>query len=427
MAEKSKPALAAQFPPAWLWLVDEAIPEWVKTKYSPRESWKGKPFSKEDAFFFFKGIEELSELFTEERPRHMPAYFQHEKFRSSYLLYFLPLQAAKFLTIFDIHPEAINAALEHGRKVGVLRVADLGAGPGTASIAFLLKLLGLKLGTGQELPPIEMDWIDTNLTVMEDGKGLADMIGSHFPRLRGKLTIRLHKANWWEAQKILEHDTSLMLMGHLLNEAQGPQKNVPQQSEAWMKLWSQLVREKIRGGGLLLVEPASRRSSQLLSQVRDQIFEEGFLPAEPTSVWGPCLHAGKCPLAEGRDWCHFSVPAHIPGEWFREFSKGLGSERQWVKFSYVWLASLDQPAPVTDPKLRRVISDRLGSDRLAENAGTVLLCEPETPARFPVPAGQQLWRGDLVRVGHDEPAQRGGQGSATGLGAGGRGKIRPRE
>src|SRR3954467_13416455 len=108
MAETSR---AISFPPAWLWLVDEAIPTYVKKHYSPRESWKDKPFAKEDAHFFFRGIEELSELFTEERPRNIPAYFNHPKYRSSYLLYFLPLQAAKFLTLFQMHSKAIDAAI----------------------------------------------------------------------------------------------------------------------------------------------------------------------------------------------------------------------------------------------------------------------------------------------------------------------------
>src|SRR5688500_7744702 len=96
-------AQAPTFPASWTWLVDEAGPALVKSRYSPRESWKTKPFTPDDARFFFRGVSELSELFTEERPREMPAYFQHPKFRSSYLLYFLPLQAAKFLSIFRLH------------------------------------------------------------------------------------------------------------------------------------------------------------------------------------------------------------------------------------------------------------------------------------------------------------------------------------
>ena len=51
---KSPAPSASQFPPAWQWWVDEAIPEWVKKHYSPRETWKSKPFSNEDAHFFFR-------------------------------------------------------------------------------------------------------------------------------------------------------------------------------------------------------------------------------------------------------------------------------------------------------------------------------------------------------------------------------------
>src|SRR5258708_1057160 len=96
-----------RFPPATPWLIDEFIPSYVKSNYSPRESWKGKPFGKEDVQFFCKGVMELSELFTEERPRQMPAYLQHPKFRSAYLLYFLPLQMAKFITVFQMHADAL--------------------------------------------------------------------------------------------------------------------------------------------------------------------------------------------------------------------------------------------------------------------------------------------------------------------------------
>lgn len=350
--------------------------------------------------FFSRGIEELSELFTEERSRQMPAYFQHGKFRSSYLLYFLPLQAAKFLTLFDLHPAAIEAALAHGRKQGVLRIADLGAGPGTASLAFLLKLLNYPLKTGEELPPIELDWIDTNGTVMEDGKQLALTIGSHFSRLRGKVTVRTHVASWWDAPELVPAETSLLFLGHVLNEASGPKRQLPQQSAMWETLWTALIRDRARGGGVLFVEPAARMASHTLSQLRDNLIEAELIENSPSAIWGPCLHAGRCPMSDGRDWCHFSVATRIPGQWFREFSKALGSERQWVKFSYLWLATKDQPAPMPDPSLRRVISDPLsgGAGRPGSGDSTVLICEPETPSRYPTTERKPLWRGDTVKI-----------------------------
>ncbi|MCM2277819.1 MAG: small ribosomal subunit Rsm22 family protein [Oligoflexia bacterium] len=387
MAQKSrKPSLTHRvnsFPAAWSWFVDELIPTYVKRTYSPRESWKDKPFTTEDARFFFKGISELSELFTEERPTKLPEYFAHPKFRSAYLLYFLPLQAAKFLSVFQLHPEATQAALKHAAKTGTLHLADLGAGPGTASIAFLLWLLDQPLPDGRkELPTIELHWFDTNRAIMDDGAALIQALSDQFPKLRGKVQGHMHGEPWWKATPRLPRETSLIFFGNVLNEAA-----LPQQAS-----WSAIL-ERAQGAGTLYIEPALKRSSQLLSQLRDELLEAGAIENSARSIWGPCLHAERCPLAAGRDWCHFSVPVEIPGRWFTSFSKGLGSERQWVKFSYLWLSSPEARAPVPSPRLRRVVSDPIQKDR---NADVVLICEPERPGRIRVPSSRHVHRGDLI-------------------------------
>jgi hypothetical protein len=134
------------------------------------------------------------------------------------------------------------------------------------------------------------------------------------------------------------------------------------------------------------------------------LLEAEIVEKNPSSIWGPCLHAEKCPLAEGRDWCHFSVPVQIPGQWFRQISEGLSSERQWVKFSYLWLSSQDRRAPLPSREVRLVVSDPLRPHSGPESQKTrgqtefVLLCEPERPGRLAVPRGQKLRRGDLVRT-----------------------------
>jgi hypothetical protein len=401
-------------PAAWSWLVDEIIPTWVKKNYSPKESWKDKPFSIEDSRFFFRGIEELSELFTDERPAKLPSYFAHPKFRSAYLLYFLPLQAAKFVSVLQMHRQAFQAALAFGQKTGTLHLADLGAGPGTASIAFLLYLLDEFMQGKQdgEIPLIELHWLDTNKHILEDGRALVEQMSEQFPRLRGKVKVHLHAAPWWEAPRLLPKEMALILLGNVLNEAQLPrsfsQSSVSDSSGNMNhgksgQLWADLL-ERAKGGGILLLEPAIRRSSQLLSNLRNGFIDLELIPNSPTSIWGPCLHAGACPLAEGRDWCHFSVPIQIPGKWFAAFSKGLGSERHWVKFAYLWVASLQAPAPQPAANLRRVISDPLNSSAKGNRPGTgreadtVLICEPEMTGKLRVPAAKRVRRGDLVKT-----------------------------
>jgi hypothetical protein len=397
------------FPPAWLWFVDELVPAYVKKHYSPRDSWKDKPFGKEDLQFFSKSVIELSDLFTVDRPvgpgTRMPTYFLQPKYRSAYLLYFLPLQMAKFAMLFERHADAVDAALEHGRQAGKLRVADLGAGPGTASIAFLLTLLARK----GEIPALELVWFDTNKTILQDGKALAEALSSQFPKLRGKLTVILHEAPWWTAPKSLE-PCSLILMGHVLNESRqmpgssrGRAPDAPGESDdpsddepkkrPLHPVWPELT-ALAQGGGLLAVEPAYKGSAQNLSRIRDQILEHQET-TDASAIWGPCLHAEACPMAQGRDWCHFSVPVKVPGKWFRAFSESLGSERQWLKYAYLWLSAPDFPAPERDPRMRRVLSDPMSATK---DHGEVLLCEPFHAGRTLSPPGDPLWRGDIVLV-----------------------------
>ncbi len=152
-----------------------------------------------------------------------------------------------------------------------------------------------------------------------------------------------------------------------------------------------------------MVEPAARKPSQLLSSIRDELIEAGLIlstkdpsnSTHPIGIWGPCLHAQKCPLSEGRDWCHFSTPVEIPGKWFQFFSQAMGSERQWVKFAYLWIASQAFPAPQPDPRVRLVVSDPLNRNA---SQSTVLTCEPEKPGRVTLSSKQKVHRGDLIRV-----------------------------
>ncbi len=418
-----------RFPPAWNWLVDEAIPSYVKGTYSPDERWRDKPFSEKDAQFFFRGIAELSDLFTEDRPKTLPAYFRHPKFRSAYLLYFLPLQAAKFLSLYLLHEPALEAMFQHGQKTGTLRIVDLGAGPGTGSLALTLWLLDRAAREDTELPPIEFHWWDTDRSILQDGRALLERLGSHFPRLRGKVTIHLHADPWWRAASTLQEETSLILMGHVLNEKgsrptdkgsrptgrgsrsmdRGPDLDedgefpleagpAPTRDLALAPL--ETLMSRARGGGLLCVEPASRIPSQQLSALRDQLLGTTSVPEQASSIWGPCPHAGRCPLSTGRDWCHFSLPTHVPGKWFKDFSRRLSAERQWLKFSYLWLAAPGTRAPVLQQHLRLVVSEPMR--RPGERLPFVLTCEPERPGRLWLRLPVDVHRGQVVNP--KEPA-----------------------
>jgi len=366
----------------WNWLFDQFIPSFVKKNYSPKEKWKTKPFRSEDAYFFFKGILDLSELFTDERPSALPSYFSHEKFRSAYLLYFFPLQAAKFLTLFNLHPAASATALRHGRENKSIKILDLGSGPGTASISYLLWLLSL----GKELPPIELHWFDTNRKILKDGEEIIKAMCEHFPKLRERVSVHFNVGEWWKARP---DNYSLVIFGNVLNEQP---VRFEEQSRAIRKLCT-----STGGAGTLLVEPATKIASRFINEIREALLNEPVFRNLQFPIWGPCLHSGGCPLRDGKDWCHFSMPSQIPGRWFKFFSKLLGSERSWLKFTYLWLASKDSAPKAVGEDIRRVVSDLIptSSDK---RFFTALLCEPDLVLRVKLPKHLRVFRGDLVEI-----------------------------
>jgi len=401
------------FPKSWKWFMDQRLIQWVKDHYSPQESWKGKPFTNQDAHFFFRGIEELSDIFTQDRGRALQRYFEHPRFRSSYLLYFLPLQAAKFVALFERHQKFLIPALQSAAQKGTIEIVDLGAGPFTASIAFVLWFLDhteTLTPEGGELPKIRITGVDSQATILKEGAELLKILAEGFPRLRGKVQVETQVTKWqdWVKRHAKSQDAAdLYLMGHVLNEGRG--EKVGDLAEAMAALL-----EKNPRAGALMVEPAAKNASQFLSQLRDVLLEE--LPVNPV---GPCPHRERCPLAGGGDWCHFSFPAEVPGAWFSRFSKGLGSERQFLKLSYLWLADsgfwkTGQSLPSKDAQL--LVSDSLTryTGRTAKVAIDALVCAPDRTQKVSLKVPLEKLRGPL--------ALRGGYALAGGSGLGGVGK-----
>jgi hypothetical protein len=421
----------------WEWFFETTVPEFVKKTYSPHEAWKNRPFGMEDAQFFFRGIAELSDLFTDERPAKIPDYFRHPRFRSGYLLYFLPLQAAKFLTLFEQHAAHLTAELKKhaaDHPQAPFCVADLGSGPATATLAFLLWLLDSEL-TAEQIPSIAIELWDTNPAIIKDGKALIAELSEGFPKLRGKVSIETRVESWDRIRSTEKF--SLVLVGNVLNEnsvtqASGPNRRARaellslesemdsefesaehseeveseavraanlESERARVPAWAQILSQTPRAG-VLFLEPAARSPSQRISRLRDTLLSTELISSKNESIIGPCLHVGRCPLAQGRDWCHWSVKREIPGQWFKKFSRKLGSEREWVKFSYLWIRSpqavetLKKKSPARESSIRLVVSDAI--QRPGERTPFVLVCEPGTPNRVPTDYRARLSRGDVI-------------------------------
>ena len=380
-------ALTPRFPELWTETLDELIPTFVKNRFSPQESWKNKPFSQEDVSFFSKGLLELSDFFTEDRDgSKLPNYFTTARFRSSYFLYFFALQGAKFLTLFDRYPLAVQAALQHAMKTGCLKIVDVGAGPGTASLAFLILVLD-EFKKEKKLPfKIHLHWIDYNETILKDGELFLNDLLEYFSEYDGDIQLTKEARAWWKHPKEFEYEASLVIFGNVLNESSADPRIYSQGLVPFLK--------NPQGGGILFLEPAFKSASQRITQIRDELM--------PHPIWGPCLHQGRCPLSSGRDWCHFSVPAELPGTFFKKFSIKLGGVRDWLKFSFVWIASKESAEQVaSNPRsklaIARIVSDPMRTDRGLQNQ----VCKPDQVAWVQTPS-KPLHRGEVI---HDSILQ----------------------
>ncbi|HTL11679.1 MAG TPA: small ribosomal subunit Rsm22 family protein, partial [Bdellovibrionota bacterium] len=357
--------------------------------------WKDGPFNQGDARFFKDGVRELSEFFTQERG---PAggYFHSPEFRSSYLLYWLPFQAAKFVRLFSIHSGATARAWERATASGgsgELVVADLGAGPGTASFAWMLWLMhqhGWPKAKGS--PKVRLEWVDLDRDILEDGRELLRAFLAAYEIPAAKVELHIHASPLHAALQSEVGGDGIVLAGNVFNELI---KAGRKQRFDWLPR----LLQKFRGAGFLVLEPAVAETAQFLATLRADLLEASGTTHKPgelfsPAIWGPCLHSGACPLAEGKDWCHFSVSSTVPGRWFKDFSQGLGSERQWLKFTYLWIASASDPRPAPIRTSRRVISDPLKGK--AKDERTVLICAPDRPVRIRLGGKNALYRGDRI-------------------------------
>lgn len=369
--EVVRPLKKMSFPLIWSEYFDGHVPREVKKRYFKKKgAAKSAPtFIQKDAWYFLDSVQELSELLTTERKaqpgKRAPLlnYFQHPRFRSAYLLYLYPLQAAKFYYLFDLHRDAIRRLVKDREKI---RVLDIGAGPGSASAAFLLYL-----ATQFKNPPeVEFIWMDSNRSILSDGESLlSEAPIPAFPNF----SIKSIASNW--AKFRFEGEYDFVMIGNFLNE-------LP--SDRSKKL--ERLLKHTQDGRILFVEPAFREAGQKLSQIREEL-----LPS--SGLVGPCLHTGSCPLSSGTDWCHFSFPVEFKGKWFNWFSKELASRRNWLKFSYLWLDASAKTPEKTNQKL--LISDNLSSKG---RPVSYLVCAPERYEKIlPRKRDLRLHRGEIIK------------------------------
>ncbi|CRX38221.1 small ribosomal subunit Rsm22 family protein [Estrella lausannensis] len=196
---------------------------------------------------------------------------------------------------------AVSKALESIREranLSIRSLADLGAGPGTASWAFAEYFPEL-----EEFNPVEMDrelqLIGKQLAQSSDREGL-------------------RRAVWQESN--LEKVESLppadaVVFSYSVGELK-QEILLPLIDRAW----------ESAGQLLLIVEPGTPAGFERIRSIRQHLIDKGaFLIA-------PCPHPGACPMT-GSDWCHFAARVERSSLHRRIKGGTMGFEDE--KFSYV--------------------------------------------------------------------------------------------
>lgn len=178
---------------------------------------------------------------------------------------------------------------------------DIGAGPGTATLAAL-----------QEWSTLE------TLTLLEPNLHLQDvsrrLIQGNTAYISGTL-----------AQASLKDPHDVVLSSYVLNEISSGDI-----SHEIIRLWN------ITGGALIVIEPGTPLGYGVILQARETLLKLG------ANIAAPCPHAFTCPLANTQRWCHFSV--RVARSSLHRKLKGdaaLGYEDE--KFSYI-VATRQSPA-----------------------------------------------------------------------------------
>lgn len=224
------------------------------------------------------GVRELSDMFNGVTPRR-PGYLASRALRRAYVRYYLPVNAAKVARVL----EELEAYAPPGRAP---RVLDFGCGPGTASIALLLRR-----------PVGELWLVDVVDEALEDAALLVRRLGVE-PRI----------ANDPPGGKF-----DLILAANVFSEMKSPPPLEDLLSE---------------DGHLVAVEPALPAATRRLMEWRDRIAGRGF------RIAAPCLGRARCPMLEREDlWCHEDVPWPRPAS-VAEVDRRAGLAKETLKYSY---------------------------------------------------------------------------------------------
>jgi SAM-dependent methyltransferase len=258
-------------------------------------------------------LTQLRDWMGADRERRLSGYMNQEGHLRAYMAYYLPLHLPEVFWIMD-------QRRSFWKDMHVERLVDVGCGPGTATLSYLLWCHHV----GKELPK-EIVLADFSRKVLEQAAGFVKILA---PEAR----IVFERGEWSRMRRL---DGDLIFMSHVLNEeGGGPRAREGKQRKLDAFLRFGNLRE---GGTLLIVEPPLKTPTLDLMWLRDALSEN-----PDARVVAPCP-AGTlvCPLARQKlGWCYSQPPRTFAralglAPWDQRLERALRIELTNPGFSYV--------------------------------------------------------------------------------------------
>jgi hypothetical protein len=307
----------------------------------------------------------LSDAFVRGAPPRDPS----DEERIAYAAYYGPVGALKVAAV-------VAELRERGWQppAGTLRLADLGSGPGTATLGVVLAGVG--------------DSVDATLADRDERWDPSLLLG----RFAATGTLRLARAHGDPFAARGPFD--LVIAANLLVELD------LEVSETARLVHAHALRELRPEGVWIAIEPASRAASRRLHELRDELVARGLV------VLAPCFHQKPCPmLADPSGWCHESREWRQPA-YHRALDRVAHLDKRSLQFSFLALGT--QPLRPASPALAaRVVSTvrhEKGRTRFRTCDGGGRLREWDLLRRTRGPVAGDvaaLARGDRIVVPHD--------------------------
>ncbi|HWV45497.1 MAG TPA: small ribosomal subunit Rsm22 family protein [Nitrospira sp.] len=347
-----------------------------------------------------RAVAELSRRFTKDRTHLSRTYLDDDLLRAAYLQYFLPVNLAKVQLLLDEMPAP--------EPVKGFSVLDIGSGPGTATLAVLVRWHQRKLPGALSVTAVDSS---------SRGLGQAGLLWDRYCRMAGiqEADLQTYVGNLerreWSEQVRQKGPFDLIILANCLNEIHTKGTDL---IEAKTGLVVECLSLLTPPGTIMIVEPALRETSRALHQVRDRLLQE-----KRCTIYSPCLHEGNCPaLEKPDDWCH-EERAWEPPVSIQEIDEEVGFIKDALKFSYLLLRKDGKTIVDRKPDVYRVVSEL----RVMKGEKRAWLCNEQgrqevgRQDRLASPHNEAFdhWhRGAIVQIERIIRKERGGKVSALG-------------